>query len=259
MKILFFDIDGTIWDEKNNIPESTIKSIRAARENGHLCFLNSGRSRAFIRHEGLLGIGFDGIVSACGTMIELNDKIVFKNLIDRDLCILTVETVRKYGFKPILEGPEHLYLDEYEFPDDKYTAKIKHELGEDLWSIDENWGNWEMLKLSCDSGSGQREECFEALSPYYDYMIHNESVVEMIPKGFNKGTGIEKVCELLNADINDTFSFGDSVNDLDMLSAAGIGVAMGNGTDVAKETADHVTAELHDDGIEKAMKFYGLI
>ena len=69
-KAAFFDIDGTLWDSCNEIPESTVEAIRKLRENGNLAFLCSGRTRAYIQNPSLLEIGFDGIVSGCGTMIE---------------------------------------------------------------------------------------------------------------------------------------------------------------------------------------------
>ena len=55
-KALFFDIDGTIWNGKNEIPPSTIEAIRTARGNGHLAFLNTGRTRSFMQNEKLLSM-----------------------------------------------------------------------------------------------------------------------------------------------------------------------------------------------------------
>lgn len=257
--LLFFDIDGTIWDYRNFIPESTIDAIRQARANGHQCFLNSGRSRAFIYNEDLLGIGFDGIVSACGCMIEHHGKVVFNKLIDREDCIRTVETVRKYHFKPILEGPEYLYMERSDFEGDMYGEKVMKEMGDHLLGIDDCWGKWEMNKLSCDTRDTDYNSCYRELDDIYDFMIHNPIVVEMVPKGHNKGTGIAKVCELLGEDIENTIAFGDSINDKEMLEAAGIGVAMGNGTDVIKELADHVTTPLLDNGVYNGLKSYNII
>ena len=71
-KILFFDIDGTLWTMDGHIPESTREAIRRVRENGHLVFINSGRTRGYIRDPKLFSLGLDGIVSGCGTMIEAN-------------------------------------------------------------------------------------------------------------------------------------------------------------------------------------------
>ena len=83
-KAVFFDIDGTLWNEKNEIPPSAIKAIRRLREKGNLAFLCSGRCRAHIRSRELLGIGFDGIVSGCGTMIEYAGETVFYKRIENE-------------------------------------------------------------------------------------------------------------------------------------------------------------------------------
>ncbi|SDB48621.1 HAD-IIB family hydrolase [Butyrivibrio sp. INlla16] len=259
--VLFFDIDGTLWNYKNEISDKTIEGIRAARKNGHKCFINTGRARAFVTNEDLLGIGFDGIVSACGTMIEYNSEVVYNRLISAEDAIRTIETVRAYGFKPILEGPNHLYLELSDFEGDMYGDKVIAEMGDRLRGIDECWGKWEMQKLSCatEIPVEKRDECFEKLSDLYDYMIHSDTVVEMVPKGFDKGVGIEKVCELLGEDINNTFAFGDSINDKEMLIAAGVGVGMGGTYHDLSEYADYITASLDDDGIWKALKHFELI
>jgi len=55
--VLFFDIDGTLWNYKNEIPESTIKGIRKARSNGHKCFINTGRARSFVYNKELALMG----------------------------------------------------------------------------------------------------------------------------------------------------------------------------------------------------------
>mgnify|MGYP002852979272 FL=1 len=235
--ILFFDIDGTLWDYKNYIPESTITSIRKARENGHKCFINTGRARAYVYNKDLLDIGFDGIVSSCGCMIEYRNEVVFNHLVSRDDCIRTIDTVRKYGFKPILEGPEYLYMEITDFQDDMYGMKVISEMGEKLKGIDACWGDWRMNKLSCICNVKLREECFDELSDLYDNILHSPEVVEMVPKGFSKGTGIREVCSLLGEDISQTIAFGDSPNDLEMLKMAGKSVVMGRAPEEVKEIA----------------------
>lgn len=258
-KAVFFDIDGTLWNWKNEIPKSAKEAIVQLRKNGNLAFLCSGRCRSYIRNPDLLGIGFDGIISGCGTMIEYNGKTVFYKRLENELAEHTVNTVRQYGFRPILEGREYIYMDPKEFDRDLYGKKLTEELGEHLLSIAGHWGRWEISKLACATENADRESCFHKLESYYDYMVHNEAVVEMVPKGFHKGTGIAKVCELLGMDIADTFAFGDSVNDLGMMKAAGVGVAMGNGTDAVKEAADYVTSSLTEDGIWNACRHFELI
>ncbi len=258
-KAVFFDIDGTLWDINNRIPESTVRAIRALRAKGHYAFICSGRARGYITNPDLLAIGFDGLVAACGTDVELNGKKIFEQLIDHDLAVYTVETVRKYGFRPVLEGPQNLYIDESEFAHEPYGQKLMQELGERLLGISDHYGEWKINKLSCATDHADREGCFAALEEYYTYLVHNTAVAEMVPKGHTKATGMQKMCEALGIPREDTFAIGDSVNDLAMLEYAGCGIAMGNGTPEAKAVADYVTTSLEEDGIYHALAYFGLI
>lgn len=258
-KAAFFDIDGTLWDIHNRVPESTVKAIRMLRKNGHLAFLCSGRSRAYIQSPKLFEIGFDGVVSGCGTMIEYAGETVFYKKLDTKLVEYTVNTVRHYGFRPILEGREYLYLDDEEFGQDSYGRKLKTEVGDHLLSVAGEWGKWEISKLTCVTDQAEWEKCYPALEKYYDCMVHNPRVIEIVPKGFHKGTGIEEVCRLLGMKIEDTFAFGDSANDIGMLRTAGTAVVMGNGSREAKAEADYVTDSLTEDGIWNACRHFGLI
>ena len=258
-KAIFFDIDGTIWDRNNYIPDSTVDTIRRLRKNGHLTFICSGRTKGYIRNPKLLNIGFDGIVSGCGTMIEYHGKTILYEKMDVDLTADTIRIARKYGCRPILEGRTYLYMDPDEFAEDRYGQKLIREMGDYLRTIQGEWGRWEISKLSCATDHADRETCFRELSPYYHFLIHNPYVVEMVPKGYDKGTGIRKVCEILDMDLADTIAFGDSANDIGMLQTAGIGVVMGNGSEDAKHAADYITTSLMEDGICDACKHLGFI
>ncbi|MBQ9631873.1 MAG: HAD family hydrolase [Lachnospiraceae bacterium] len=258
-KLLFFDIDGTLWDNESFIPESTVTAIRRARDNGHMAFINSGRSRGFIQSKELLGIGFDGIVSGCGTSFEYGGETVYYHRIENDYLARIIEILRSFSFRPILEGREFLYMDDEEFAHEPFGQKLKRELGDRLLSIREYWGRWEVSKLSCANLAGEHQACREALKDDFEFMVHSPEVVEMSPKGYDKGVGIRKVCEYFGADIADTIAFGDSTNDLAMLEAAGVSVVMGNGTREAKQAADLVTKELHEEGIFYACRKLGLI
>ena len=259
-KILFFDIDGTLWNWKNEIPESTIKAVRLARKKGNLAFINSGRSRAFIQNKELLDIGFDGIISGCGTLIELDGKVIYEHEISGEKAERIVSGVRRHGWKPVLEGREYLYMDfEEEFADDWYGNKLKRELGSRLKSIAGEWGKWRMQKLSCNIRGAEREACREEFGDEYDFIMHDLDVCELVPKPHSKGTGIKHICELLNVPLSSTYAFGDSVNDMEMLKTAGTAIVMGSGGDAAKEAADYITTPQEEDGIWNACVHFGLL
>ena len=259
-KTVFFDIDGTLVDRMYNMPPSTAEALRRLRENGHRIFICTGRTNGHIQSPVLLNAGFNGIISGCGTMIEYHQEVLYYHRIESELAEHTVRTVKSHGFRPILEGREYLYMDESDFDlSDAYGNKLRRELGHHLRTIQGDWGEWEISKLSCATENIDCTPCFEALADHYEYLIHNYSVVEMVPKGHDKSTGIERVCRALNIAPEDTIAFGDATNDLGMLSVVHTAVAMGNAQENVKQAADYVTADIWEDGIWKGCRHLGLI
>lgn len=257
--VVFFDIDGTLWDNTNYIPDSTVRAIKRLRENGHLAFINTGRCKGYVRSRELLDIGFDGMVAGCGTMVEMNGELLLYKSMPPELTAHSIEVVRGFGFRPILEGIRNLYMEDEEFAGDPYGDKLRRELGDDLLPINANWGKWEISKFSCATEGCNRQACYDALEEHFDFLVHNTSVTEFVPKGYNKGTGVLFVCERLGIDIKDSYAFGDSPNDEHMLATAGHAVVMGSGNSGTKMLAEYVTADLRDDGVEKGLKYFGLL
>ena len=258
-KAVFFDIDNTLWDFTNRIPPSAAAAVRLLRQRGHLAFLCSGRARGYIRDPRLLGLGFDGIISGCGTLLEYGGETLFYYQIPRETAERTVSALRSFGFRIILEGREYLYFDPEDFAGDAYGDKLRRELGERLLTIRDHWGTWECCKLACDTRNRDQAGGLAAVAEDFIPIIHNENVVELVPRGFGKGEGIRRLCGCLGLDLADTVAFGDSVNDLDMFAVAGVSVAMGNAAPAAKAAATLVTTDLHDDGIWNACERLGLL
>jgi Cof subfamily protein (haloacid dehalogenase superfamily) len=77
--------------------------------------------------------------------------------------------------------------------------------------------------------------------------------LEVIPKRINKGQGIRDICRTLDMGPEAVIAFGDAENDIPMLLAAGLGVAMGNATAAVKAAADYVTRSNNEDGIAAAL------
>ena len=82
---------------------------------------------------------------------------------------------------------------------------------------------------------------------------------ELTAKGISKATGIATVLDMYGADLSDSYVFGDSSNDLEMIRLCPNSVAMGNGTKEVKEAADFVTTHCDEDGIFHGLQHYGLI
>lgn len=83
--------------------------------------------------------------------------------------------------------------------------------------------------------------------------------VDIMPKDSDKWRGVEAALKYMKIDKSECLCIGDAINDIEMISEAGIGVAMGNALDEAKKAADYITDDIDNDGFAKAMLHFGLI
>lgn len=82
----------------------------------------------------------------------------------------------------------------------------------------------------------------------------NNGLLEILPRGISKATGLREVAEPLGIAESDVVAFGDMPNDVPMLLQAGLGVAMGNAHPDALAAADEVTAPNSDDGVARVLE-----
>lgn len=259
-KIVFMDIDGTIWDEQLQIPNSTITAVRKLKENGHKAFICTGRARGNIRSKKLLDIGFDGIISACGNHVEMDGRVIYENILPPELVERSVRLAQECRMPVVLEGSEYHWITENGLEDDPYVNFLFKEMGPAALPLRGYTDDIRINKFSADIfPDTDYERVKRELSDDFDILEHDRNVVEFVPKGTSKATGIQWLCNYLGVDIADTYAIGDSVNDLDMLKYVKHGIAMGNGSQRAKDAAEYVTKSIHDDGIHHAMVHYGLI
>lgn len=256
---VFFDIDGTLWDDEYNILESTKEAIRKLRKNGHYALICSGRSKANICDERLLEIGFDGIIAGCGTYIEFDQKVIYEKTLHTDEVLKAKQVMKSEGMSVLYEGNEYLYADMEDFGRNPYMTQIQKVLGDKLKTFTGNERQCRVSKMSVECNEGSVEKVAAELADCMDVIDHGIALIEVVPLGHSKATGIQKACEYLNIPRENTYAFGDSINDLDMLSYVEHGIAMGNGTKEAKEASDYVTSHVKEDGIAAGLRHFNLI
>jgi acyl carrier protein len=101
------------------------------------------------------------------------------------------------------------------------------------------------------------------LSDKYDFVVqdvpeHGCVNGEICPKAFDKGRGVLHVCEKLGIPVENTYGFGDSMNDLAMIQTVGTSVCMANGSETLKGLSDIVCPSVAEDGLAKAFRDLGL-
>jgi len=261
-KALFFDIDGTIWDEGQRIPDSAREAFRLMKERGHRLFLCSGRTRVFIPDAPLMPLGFDGVLAGCGTLVEYCGQVKFYHRIEDKEIQRVNGFLRELGAAYILEGHRLIYADAERFPKGSlFVQEVSKALGKHMVRVSGNEESLEVSKFCANylEDAQRQRELEQWLGERYTVIHRDGNFVEVVPKGFSKATGIQKICEILGISHADTYAFGDSTNDLDMLEYVAHSVAMGDGMQQAKDAAEYVTAPLQEGGIYQACEHYGLL
>lgn len=273
-RIIFLDIDGTLTEPgSNDPPESALWAIGQAQREGHYVFLCSGRCHAMLRP--LLRYGFDGVVASSGGYIECQGKMIYDCPMTERQKRSAMETLKENGIFRTVECMDGAYTDE--------------EFKEFLKSRTDKEGNSELIRWreqiesslnirSMREYRGQpiykivvvsptMEQLFtarEALADDFEFCIQDrveESFVngEVVNRAFNKGKAVRRVCEYLGIPVSRAVAFGDSMNDREMLETAGLGICMGNGSEVIKKIADDVCPPVHENGLREAFFRHHLI
>ena len=90
------------------IPESAKRAVRKAKENGHLIFINTGRTISVINKE-IKDLGFDGYICGCGSYIEVDGEVIYSNDIDKSKYAEIINKIEEYDLDVVLEGREAVY------------------------------------------------------------------------------------------------------------------------------------------------------
>jgi Cof subfamily protein (haloacid dehalogenase superfamily) len=260
-KMIFFDIDGTIVTENTHIcPESTVNAIKKARENGHLTFINTGRTFCNVNEE-IRNIGFDGCVCGCGTYINYKGKELLYRAIPHESCVDIVQKVREFKVEALFEGLNDIFFDQSKAATDD-IVQLKAQFGAQGLDVSKSWDDPELvfdkfvIWLNEDSNY---ESFYSYITKDFDYIDRGNNFGEIVPKGYSKATGIKFLQEYFNIPLEDCYAIGDSSNDLPMLEYVPNSIAMGNGTPFLFDSVSFVTKDIEDDGIEHALTHYGII
>ncbi|MBR3779662.1 MAG: Cof-type HAD-IIB family hydrolase [Clostridia bacterium] len=246
---VFLDIDGTLLSDSFAIPPENLKAIKAAQEKGHLVFINTGRSWGNIPSVLMEQFkDFDGIISGIGSMITMGGETVFKSFMPETL----IKRIMEYVFA----HPEYWVLFEgvnnvYSVPNDKFVLRdyqILLENSDDYLKIC-NGDNIQVVAMGKTVPDDFKELFRDDLT-----VFQFETYADFVKKGLNKAEGIKKAIEIMGIKRENTVAIGDSNNDYDMITYAGVGVAMANSQQSILDIADYITDSNHNCGVAKAIK-----
>lgn len=273
-KVIFLDIDGTLTEPGKNIPPvSAVAAIRKAREAGNKVFLCTGRNYGMLKP--LLAYEFDGLIASSGGYVEVDGELIYNRPFSDDETDRVMEVLSENGIFRTIECKDGSYTDD----------GLKDFLREHA----EEGGNSELLRWreQIESSLGIRPMGEYEDQPIYKVVLmalsmealenvkktmdkrfnvciqeaNGQSVYngELISSRYDKGQAVKRVCEHLGIPVEDSYGFGDSMNDLEMVEAVGTSVVMENGAEALKAMADMVAPAYDKDGIWKAFETCGLM
>jgi hypothetical protein len=258
-KLLAFDVDGTLLDASGGLRQRTQEALVAARNAGATLTLATGRDWETVKR--LIAILPSVQYSVCTNGME-----IFTNLGER---LLTQEIDLELARNIVLQIRQRLpgvaigagigghLVGE---PD---VSKALPNLPADVSSFPARTVDDIMLALTMNTQDiviyhedfhFELEGLFNIVNEVVqaeglDVVYSGLPMIEILPAGCGKDTGLSWLSSYLEIDQADVIAFGDGVNDLSMLRWAGVGVAMGQSTSNVLGCADEATLTNDQDGV----------
>ena len=277
VKAVFFDIDGTLVNDRKSVLKSTKEAIKIVKEQGVLVGVATGRGPFFVK-DLMDDLDLDFAVTYNGQYIFNKDRVLFASPIDKgslrqiisyakanqkEIAMGTRQAVvgsriMSFGLSPLSQlvsrfVPKFLTRT-ISNSFNRMVSKAVPQKEDDLLDLI-NQPVYQVLMLMTPEESNQAATELDHLK----FTRSNPFAADIINQGNSKLEGIRRVGKEYGFDLNQVMAFGDSDNDLEMLAGVGMSVAMGNGSSSVKEVAKHITTSNQEGGIHKALEYFGVL
>ncbi|MFR9725696.1 HAD family hydrolase [Streptomyces sp. MS19] len=259
-RLVATDLDGTLLRGDGTISQRTRDALAAAQAAGAEHLVATGRSVAWTR-DILRALGYRGI-AVCGQGAQLyhagEDRLLTSVTLDRAVARRAVELLEDalgpLGVAAAADGVDGQILMDGRFRPVE-AQNLTDEVSEPPEGTPDRAGLFAdpVIKLYLQHGTlgddALAVAARERLGGVVDFVVSGPGLVEMLPLGLSKATGLSLAARRLGVRAADTLAFGDMPNDLSMLGWAAHGVAMGNAHPEVLAVADEVTGSNDEDGI----------
>lgn len=264
--VCFFDIDGTLaWQDPKlaqELPEgerdlspypneAVAQAIRTFVANGNKAFICTGRTLSCI-HPKLLELPWAGVVCLAGGYAELEGRIVRNAAINPGLLQRLAPYLEQSGEVIRFEGIDRVVRMSADAPE---TYGYARTVGDAVTQLE----HYNAYKILMSTPLANRIAQDKELGPLLCLNELELEVTEISPRECTKRAGIKAVLDALGPDHGTVYGIGDASNDIALMEAVDVGIAMGNAPDFLKEKADYVTDSFDHDGVVTALEHFGLI
>ena len=250
--LIALDLDGTLLDSQKNLSERNRRALERCARMGIQIVPTTGRAVDGITQavRFLPGVNY-AITTNGGTVADLIKGISLKRCtLSNAKALEVMDIVKKYRamYDPYIDGrgisqPEFIeHMEDYGLSPviQKMVLSTRDVVKVNVYLADVN----DAMPL--------RRELSAVQGIVISSSLYNN--LEINALGATKGVALMWLADYLGIAPEATMAFGDGENDISMLEAAGVGIAMGNGLDIAKNAADRITLTNDEDGVADAIE-----
>jgi Cof subfamily protein (haloacid dehalogenase superfamily) len=251
-RLIATDLDGTLLRSDESVSQRTRDALAAATAAGAAHIVVTGRGVRWTRHI-LDDLGYDGLaVCAQGAQVYHagEHRLLTSVTLDRQLAGVALAKIEaEVGPLYLAASRDGLDGDVLTGPGYAVTGalpSLSFTDASDLWAAPLNKIYIQHPELSDDELA---EAAQRAAGGFVSVAMAGKGIVELLPLGLSKATGLSLAARRLGMKAADTIAFGDMPNDIPMFAWASYGVAMADAHEELKAVADEVTSSHEEDGI----------
>ena len=255
-KYIFVDLDGTLLNDEKKVCPRNARAIEEAVRHGHHVITATGRplesailgaKNAGLDRNGCYILSYNGgLIYECSTA-----KILYEETLAMPLVHNMFDAARKAGIhiQAYCEGKVWCEADTEEMKHYHRNGQMPYEIHKDVpGELRENTRKLIAIAFDHERLMAFQKETEKIWQDSADTIFSTPYYLEILPKGISKGSGIQKMADVLGFSMEDTIAIGDEENDISMIRKANLGVAMVNAIKKAKEAADYITVANNNEG-----------
>ena len=244
MNLFFFDYDGTLHQHGSaGVSLRTRSALKALQKAGHKIILCTGRCPGHLPTE-ILDLHFDCYATACGAATLINNTMLFEHCIAQSLVLEIMRLFEYWKLDGAVEGEKRILFYQRKSDDPKIIPEV-HSFQDFLLK----YKHMPVYKLTLFQVPMPKPVAQFLRENQLSVINNSNTYYEIIQKGYHKGKALKDIASYYHVPLNQTFSFGDSMNDADMLLAAAHGIVVDNAPAEVKALADEIVPSVENDGV----------
>ena len=266
IKLIAVDLDGTLLNTDHNMSEKNEAALKAAMDKGVKVVVATGKTRAsadaLIER---LSLDTPGIYNQGLVIYDASGKITHQKTLDPSIARQVITFAEDRGFHMVAYSGSRLMVRALAPESEELTTVYHEPMPEAVGPLQNILDELPVNKLMAVKKDEPRR--VKALRWQLSMQLDGKGrlvqsmipyQLEILPPTGSKGLALQTVAKDLGVDVNQILAIGDGENDIEMLKVAGIGVAMGDGSQKLKDVADHIVATADENGVAEAVERFVL-